>query len=235
MRNYISNQKMKGNYHPITNFFSDAINIFSQWGFNIVEGPEIDIEKYNFDLLRIPPLHPARDMQDTFWIDDTHLLRTQTSNVQVRAMEQSDPPARLISPGRVYRHEATDATHLPFFHQLEGFAIDRGITIEHLMGTLTEFAKTYFDTNIKMRFRPSYFPFVEPGMEMDIYWNGRWMEILGCGMIHREVIGNMGIIDKSITGFAFGIGVERMIMAKYSISDMRKLYSNDYRLLKQIQ
>lgn len=225
---------MQGTYHPITKFFIEALEIFSQWGFDFVEGPEIDTEKFNFDLLRIPALHPARDMQDTFWLTDKHLLRTQTSNVQIRAMQDRKPPARLISPGRVFRHEAIDSTHLPLFHQMEGFVIDKGITLENLIGTIEAFAKQYFEKDVKIRFRPSYFPFVEPGLEVDVWWNNRWIEVMGCGMIHPEVIANMNITDKNYTGFAFGMGVERMIMSKYGISDMRKLYENDYRLLKQL-
>lgn len=224
-----------GSYHPITRFYIEALEIFSKWGFEPIEGPELDNQLFNFDMLRIPKHHPARDLQDTFWIDDDNLLRTQTSNVQIRSMQTRKPPVRLISPGRVFRKEAIDASHLPLFHQMEGFVIDKNINLGHLISILTDFTKSYLNKDTKIRFRPNYYPFVEPGLDMDIYFNGRWMEILGSGMIHNEVLKNMNIDPKLFSGFAFGLGVERMVMIKYKIMDIRKFYQNDYRLLKQMK
>jgi phenylalanyl-tRNA synthetase alpha chain len=222
-------------------------NIFSAIGFDVVEGPEIETDYNNFTALNIPSNHPARDMHDTFYLkmrekgkpDENLLLRTHTSPVQIRLMKSVKPPVRIIAPGRVYRHEAVDATHAAIFYQIEGLAIDQNITFADLKGTLTHFAKKFFGGDLKVRFRPSYFPFVEPGAEMDLEWDrdgsGKksWMEILGAGMVHPQVLRNVGYDPEVYSGFAFGMGIERIVMAKYKIPDIRSFLESDLRFLEQ--
>ena len=214
-------------------------------GFSIAEGPEVELDYYNFEALNIPKNHPARDTQDTFYINDNVVLRTQTSPVQVRTMEIQKPPIRVISPGRVYRSDAVDATHSPVFHQVEGLVIDKGITMADLKGTLELFAKKLYGENTKLRFRPHHFPFTEPSAEVDIscfncggegcrICKGEgWIEILGCGMVHPKVLKNCGIDPDVYSGFAFGIGSERVTQFRYDVTDMRLYYENDVRFLDQ--
>ena len=234
-----------GHIHPLTQAQRELENIFIGMGFSIAEGPEVEMDYYNFQALNIPENHPARDTQDTFYITDNILLRSQTSPVQVRVMEHQKPPIRIISPGRVYRSDALDATHSPLFHQLEGLVIDKGITMGDLKGTLEVFAKKMFGEETKIRFRPHHFPFTEPSAEVDISCfacggkgcrlckNEGWIEILGAGMVHPHVL-EMGGIDPTVySGFAFGLGVERIAMLKYHIDDIRLLYENDVRFLSQ--
>ena len=234
-----------GHTHPLTLVQRDLEDIFIGMGFSIVEGPEVEYDYYNFQALNIPEDHPARDTQDTFYITDKILLRSQTSPVQARPMEAQKPPLRIISPGRVYRSDAIDATHSPLFHQLEGLVIDKGITMGDLKGTLDVFAKKEFGEDTRVRFRPHHFPFTEPSAEVDISCfacGGKgcklckgegWIEILGAGMVHPHVL-EMGGIDPSVySGFAFGLGIERIAMLKYHIDDMRLLYENDVRFLGQ--
>ncbi len=234
-----------GHMHPLTMVQHDLEDIFIGLGFSIVEGPEVEYDYYNFQALNIPEEHPARDTQDTFYITDKVLLRTQTSSVQARVMEVQKPPIRIISPGRVYRSDAMDATHSPLFHQLEGLVVDKGITMGDLRGTLDTFAKQEFGSDTRIRFRPHHFPFTEPSAEVDISCfacGGKgcrlckgegWIEILGAGMVHPHVL-EMGGIDPTVySGFAFGLGVERIAMLKYHIDDIRHLYENDVRFLAQ--
>ncbi len=234
-----------GHVHPLTLVQRDLEDIFIGLGFSIVDGPEVEYDYYNFQALNIPQDHPARDTQDTFYITDNILLRTQTSSVQARTMEVQKPPIRVISPGRVYRSDAMDATHSPLFHQLEGLVIDKGITMGDLRGTLDTFAKQEFGSDTRIRFRPHHFPFTEPSAEVDISCfacGGKgcrlckgegWIEILGAGMVHPHVL-EMGGIDPTVySGFAFGLGVERIAMLKYHIDDIRHLYENDVRFLAQ--
>jgi phenylalanyl-tRNA synthetase alpha chain len=242
-----------GRLHPITRVTREICNIFLNMGFEIVEGPDVETDYYNFQALNMPPDHPARDSFSTFWMETKPgqpgpplLLRTHTSPVQIRVMEKRQPPIRIICPGRVYRYEATDATHESQFHQIEGLAVDKGITMADLKGTLTQFARLFFGQERKMRFRCDYFPFVEPGMELSIdcfACNGKgcrlcghsgWLEILGAGMVHPEVLRGVGINPDVYTGFAFGMGVERMPMLKYGIDDIRLFFGNDLRFLRQM-
>ena len=220
-------------------------DIFLGMGFDIIEGPEVEYDYYNFQALNIPENHPARDTQDTFYITNNILLRSQTSPVQVRAMEKQKPPIRVISPGRVYRSDAVDATHSPMFHQLEGLVVDKGITMGDLKGTLELFAQKMFGPETKIRFRPHHFPFTEPSAEVDVscfVCGGKgcrvckgegWIEILGAGMVHPYVLSNCGIDPEVYSGFAFGMGIERITMCKYGMDDMRLLYENDVRFLNQ--
>ena len=234
-----------GHIHPLTKVQRELEDIFIGMGFSIVEGPEVEYDYYNFQALNIPPNHPARDTQDTFYITDNILLRSQTSPVQVRAMEKIKPPIRIISPGRVYRSDAVDATHSPLFHQLEGLVVDKGITMGDLKGMLETFAKSLFGESTRLRFRPHHFPFTEPSAEVDVscfVCGGKgcrlckgegWMEILGAGMVHPFVLSNCGIDPEVYSGFAFGLGIERIAMTRYRIDDMRHLYENDTRFLEQ--
>ncbi len=234
-----------GHVHPLTLVQRDLENIFIGMGFSIVEGPEVEYDYYNFQALNIPPEHPARDTQDTFYITDNILLRTQTSSVQAHAMEVQKPPIRIISPGRVYRSDAMDATHSPLFHQLEGLVVDKGITMGDLKGTLDVFAKTEFGSDTRTRLRPHHFPFTEPSAEVDISCfvcggkgcrlckNEGWIEILGAGMVHPNVLRMSNIDPETYSGFAFGLGVERIAMLKYHIDDIRLMYENDVRFLEQ--
>ena len=234
-----------GHLHPLTQVQRELEDIFIGMGFSIAEGPEVELDYYNFQALNIPENHPARDTQDTFYIADNVLLRSQTSPVQVRTMEHQKPPIRVISPGRVYRSDALDATHSPLFHQLEGLVVDKGITMGDLKGTLEIFAKKMFGESTKIRFRPHHFPFTEPSAEVDVscyVCGGKgcrlckgegWIEILGAGMVHPFVLSNCGIDPEEYSGFAFGLGVERIAMKKYGIDDIRLFYENDERFLEQ--
>ncbi|MBQ5893183.1 MAG: phenylalanine--tRNA ligase subunit alpha [Clostridia bacterium] len=234
-----------GHLHPLTQVQRELEDIFIGMGFSIVEGPEVELDYYNFQALNIPENHPARDTQDTFYIAENVLLRSQTSPVQVRTMEHQKPPIRIISPGRVYRSDALDATHSPLFHQLEGLVVDKGITMGDLKGTLEIFAKKLFGENTRIRFRPHHFPFTEPSAEVDVscyVCGGKgcrlckgegWIEILGAGMVHPFVLSNCGIDPEEYSGFAFGLGLERIAMKKYGIDDIRLFYENDERFLEQ--
>lgn len=234
-----------GHRHPNTIALEEVERIFVGMGYEVVEGPEIEYDLYNFEKLNIPANHPAKDEQDTFYINDKILLRTQTSPVQVRVMEQKKPPIRMIAPGRVFRADEVDATHSPSFHQIEGMVIDKGITFSNLKGTLTQFVQKLFGKETKVKFRPHHFPFTEPSAEMDVscfkcggkgcrFCKGEgWIEILGCGMVHPRVLRMSGIDPEEYSGFAFGIGLERITLLKYEIDDMRLLYENDDRFLKQ--
>lgn len=221
--------------HPIRQYLQKAVNIFSELGFEVAEGPEVETEWYNFDSLRMFSDHPARDIQDTFWLSDGRVLRTHTSAMQVRVMEDRKPPVRILVPGRVFRHEATDASHEANFCQLEGFAIDKNISLADLTGTLDYFMKKIYGKDIKTRVRPGFFPFTEPSMEMDIAWPGseKWEEVLGSGMIHPQVLENMGVDPNKWQGFAFGMGLDRLMMLANNIKDIRYSYSGDLRFLKQ--
>lgn len=234
-----------GKKHPLTAVLDDLKNIFIGMGFSIAEGPEVELDYYNFEALNIPKDHPARDTQDTFYIDENIVLRSQTSPVQIRTMEKQKPPIRVIAPGRVYRSDAVDATHSPVFHQVEGLVIDKNITMADLKGTLEVFVKKLYGEETRLRFRPHHFQFTEPSAEVDIscfncggegcrICKGEgWIEILGCGMVHPTVLRNCNIDPDEYSGFAFGIGLERVAMFRYDIDDMRLLYENDMRFLKQ--
>lgn len=234
-----------GHVHPLTQVQRTLEDIFIGMGFSIAEGPEVEYDYYNFQALNIPENHPARDTQDTFYITDNILLRSQTSPVQVRTMEKQKPPIRVISPGRVYRSDAVDATHSPLFHQIEGLVVDKGITMGDLKGMLETFAQAMFGSDTKLRFRPHHFPFTEPSAEVDVSCfvcggkgcrlckNEGWIEILGAGMVHPFVLSNCGIDPDVYSGFAFGMGIERIAMKQYGIDDMRLLYENDVRFLEQ--
>ncbi len=234
-----------GGRHPLSKVKLEMENIFLGMGFTIAEGPEVEYDYYNFEALNMPAGHPARDTQDTFYITDKILLRSQTSSVQVRTMEKEKPPIRIISPGRVYRSDEVDATHSPLFHQVEGLVVDRGITMGDLRGTLLIFAKNLFGEATRIRFRPHHFPYTEPSAEVDVscfacggegcrLCKGEgWIEILGCGMVHPNVLSGCGIDPDIYSGFAFGIGIERVAMLKYHIDDMRLFYENDLRFLAQ--
>ena len=234
-----------GKLHPLTQIQRRIEEIFIGMGFSVAEGPEVELDYYNFQALNIPENHPARDTQDTFYITENILLRSQTSPVQVRTMEKQKPPIRIISPGRVYRSDAVDATHSPLFHQVEGLVVDKGITMGDLKGMLETFAKTLFGDETRLRFRPHHFPFTEPSAEVDVSCfvcggkgcrvckNEGWIEILGAGMVHPFVLENCGIDPNVYSGFAFGMGVERIAMKHYGIDDMRLLYENDTRFLEQ--
>ena len=229
-----------GHLHPLTWTIRECVAIFAKLGFQVVSGPELETASYNFDRLNFPPNHPARDMQDTLWVDapsdaggSARLMRTHTSPVQLRALERFSPPGRFIVPGRVYRNERSDATHAIDFFHLEGFVIERGITLAHLLETLEIFAKEYFGTKTTVRFRPSFFPFTEPSLEMAVNFRDTWLEMAGAGMIHPNVIREMGLDPNEWQGFAFGFGVDRLMMIRYEVHEIRWLYSGDYRFLKQ--
>jgi phenylalanyl-tRNA synthetase alpha chain len=235
---------MLGGLHPLTATLEDILEIFASLGFAVAEGPEVELDYYNFEALNIPKDHPARDMQDTFYITDEVLLRTHTSPVQVRVMEAQPPPVRVVVPGKVYRRDA-DVTHSPMFHQVEGLLVDEGVTFADLKGTLTAFVRLFFGEATRLRFRPSYFPFTEPSAEVDISCvicrgagcrvcsQGGWLEILGAGMVDPEVFRFVGYDSERFTGFAFGMGVERIAMLRYGIDDIRLFFENDLRFLEQ--
>lgn len=233
-----------GREHPVNKTLNEVIDIFVEMGFGVEEGPDVELDYYNFEALNIPKDHPARDMQDTFYISDDAVLRTHTSPVQVRVMERIKPPVRFIAPGKVYRCDA-DITHTPMFHQVEGLMVDEGITFSHLKGVLEAFLHSMFGSNISVRFRPSFFPFTEPSAEVDIGCilctgcgcrvckGSGWLEILGSGMVNPAVFENVGYDPEEYSGFAFGMGIERITMLKYSIDDIRLFYENDIRFLRQ--
>ena len=234
-----------GHKHPNTVALEEVEKIFTGLGYEVVEGPEVEFDYYNFEALNIPDGHPAKDEQDTFYITDSILLRTQTSGAQVHEMEKGKLPIRMIAPGRVYRSDDVDATHSPVFHQIEGLVIDKNVTFADLKGTLVEFAKTLFGEDTKVKFRPHHFPFTEPSAEMDVSCfkcggkgcrfckNEGWIEILGCGMVHPHVLEMSNIDPKEYVGFAFGVGLERIALLKYEIDDMRLMYENDTRFIEQ--
>jgi len=226
-----------GSLHPIRIIKNKIMNIFNEIGFSIEDGPEIEKDWYNFTALNFPENHPAREMQDTFFIerDPDVVLRTHTSNVQIRLMEQKKPPLRVIIPGRVYRNETVSSKSHCFFHQVEGLYINEGVSFKDLKDTLYYFAKEMFGNKTKVRFRPSYFPFTEPSAEMDISWKSGWLEILGSGMVDPNVLENCGLDSKKYSGFAFGMGIERIAMLKYQIDDLRLFSKNDIRFLKQFR
>ena len=223
-----------GNLHPVTLTMIEISNFFVSMGFDIRSGPEAESDYYNFEALNIPDDHPAKDMHDTFYLDNGDLLRTHTSPVQIRAMEKQDPPIRIICPGRVYRKDS-DLTHTPMFHQVEGLVIEENASFAVLKGLLSDFIYDFFGKDMDLRFRPSYFPFTEPSAEVDIKWKNGWLEILGCGMVHPNVLEMSGINSKKYFGFAFGVGLERMAMLKYEIPDLRSFFENDLRFLKQFK
>ncbi len=227
----------RGGLHPVTRTLERIAEIFGRLGYELADGPEIEDDWHNFEALNFPPHHPARAMHDTFYFGDGRLLRTHTSGVQVRYMDAHRPPLRMIAAGKVYRSDS-DQTHSPMFHQIEGLLVDEHSTFADLKGTLSEFVRAFFERDFEMRFRPSYFPFVEPGAEVDIAWqqpdgSTRWLEVLGCGMVHPNVLKNCGIDPERYTGFAFGLGVERFAMLRYGVNDLRAFFENDVRFLRQ--
>ena len=233
-----------GRIHPVTQVSREICDIFAGLGFSVVEGPEVELDYYNFEALNIPKDHPARDMQDTFYVEENIVLRTHTSPVQIRTMEKQKPPVRILSPGRVYRPDS-DVSHTPMFHQIEGLLVDRGITFGDLKGVLTFFIKKVFGEETAIRFRPSFFPFTEPSAEVDIQCvmchgsgcrvcgQSGWLEILGSGMVDPEVFKNVGYDPEEVSGFAFGLGLERIAMLKYGVSDIRLFFENEWRFLEQ--
>ncbi len=238
-------RQVLGKPHPLTLVMDEVKEIFLGMGFDVVSGPEVELDHYNFEMLNMPKDHPARDTQDTFYINDNVVLRTQTSPVQVRTMETRRPPIRVISPGRVYRSDAIDATHSPLFHQIEGLVVDRGVTMADLKGTLEIFVKRLYGEDSVVRFRPHHFPFTEPSAELDVMCfncHGKgcrlckgegWIEILGCGMVHPTVLKNCNIDPEEYSGFAFGMGLERIVMRRFNVDDLRLFFENDQRFLDQ--
>ena len=223
-----------GHLHPLSAAQKRIIDICAGMGFEVAEGPELETEYYNFDALNIPKNHPARDMWDTFWTKDGRVMRTHTSPVQIRYMENNKPPFRIIAPGRVFRYEATDATHEFQFYQLEGLMVGEKITLGNLKAVMEAFFREFFGSrDIEIRFRPSYFPFVEPGVEIDMKFNGEWMEIAGAGMVHPKVLENVKLDPRRWRGFAFGMGIDRLVMIRHKIDDVRLFYSGDLRFIKQ--
>lgn len=235
----------KGKLHPLNTVLNDMIDIFQSMGFDVVDGPEVETDHYNFECLNVPADHPARDMQDTFYLAENLLLRTQTSAAQIRTMETRKPPIRVICPGRVFRADEVDATHSPVFHQIEGLVVDKGITLCDLKGVLEQFAHEIYGSDTKVKFRPSFFPFTEPSVEVDVSCSecggtgcrvckgAGWIEILGAGMVHPNVLKSCGIDPEEYSGFAFGIGLDRLTTTRYKISDIRLLFENDKRFLDQ--
>ncbi|CAI8153807.1 MAG: Phenylalanine--tRNA ligase alpha subunit [Pseudidiomarina mangrovi] len=222
-----------GGLHPVSKTIQRIEAFFGDLGFRVVEGPEVEDDFHNFDALNIPSNHPARADHDTFYFTPTTMLRTQTSGVQIRTMETEQPPLRIISPGRVYRNDY-DQTHTPMFHQVEGLMVDTDVSFTQLKGILVDFLRNYFEEELEVRFRPSYFPFTEPSAEVDVRRKGgQWLEVLGCGMVHPKVLAAVGIDSEKYTGFAFGMGVERLTMLRYGVNDLRAFFENDVRFLKQ--
>ena len=221
-----------GHRHPLITTTEEIVDLFLGLGYSVAEGPEVERDHYNFTALNIPEDHPARDMQDTFYLKGDLLMRTHTSPVQIRHLEQNPPPVRIVAPGRVYRRDAVDATHSPVFHQVEVLAIDEGLDFSHLRGTVTQFLRTFFG-DLPVRFRASYFPFTEPSAEVDVQWRGRWLEVMGCGMVDPAVLEGMGLDPERWSGFAAGLGVERFCMVRHGIDDIRRLFTSDLRFLEQ--
>jgi phenylalanyl-tRNA synthetase alpha chain len=224
--------RSQGRIHPLNSTIDRIIDIFVGLGYTVAQGPEMETDYYNFEALNTPPDHPARDMQDTFYLPDGNLLRTHTSSVQIRYMELMEPPIRVLAPGRVYRRDTVDATHSAVFHQVELLAVDEGLTFTDLKGTVTVFLQEIFG-DIPVRFRASYFPFTEPSAEVDVQWKGKWLEVMGCGMVDPNVLKAVGHDPEIYTGFAAGLGVERFAMVLHQIDDIRRLYSSDLRFLRQ--
>jgi len=230
--------EQRGGLHPVTMAMERAVGIFSRLGFEVATGPEVEDDHYNFETLNFPPHHPARAMHDTFYFGDGRLLRTHTSPVQIRVMEKSDPPYRIIAPGKVYRSDS-DQTHTPMFHQVEGLLVGRNVSMADLKGVLHTFVNAFFERSLAVRFRPSYFPFTEPSAEVDIGWEKSdgsepgWLEILGCGMVHPNVLRACNVDPEEFTGYAFGMGVERLAMLRYGVSDLRQFFENDLEFLRQ--
>ena len=228
----------RGGLHPVTMAMERAIAIFNKLGFDVATGPEIETDHYNFEALNFPPHHPARAMHDTFYFGDGRLLRTHTSPVQIRVMERGEPPFRIIAPGKVFRSDS-DQTHTPMFHQVEGLLVARGVSMADLKGVLHTFVNAFFERSLAMRFRPSYFPFTEPSAEVDIAWDKGdgsepgWLEILGCGMVHPNVLRACGVDPEICTGYAFGMGIERLAMLRYGVGDLRQFFENDLAFLAQ--
>ena len=221
-----------GHRHPLITTTEQIVDLFCGLGYRVAEGPEVETDHYNFSALNIPEDHPARDMQDTFYLGGNLLLRTHTSPVQIRYLEENPPPVRIVAPGRGYRRDAVDATHSPVFHQVEVLAIDEGLDFSHLRGTVMAFLKAFFG-DMPVRFRASYFPFTEPSAEVDVQWRGRWLEVMGCGMVDPAVLEGLGLDPERWSGFAAGLGVERFCMVRHGIDDIRRLYTSDLRFLEQ--
>ncbi len=230
--------EQRGGLHPVTMAMERAIGIFTKLGFEVATGPEVEDDHYNFESLNFPPHHPARAMHDTFYFGDGRLLRTHTSPVQIRVMEKSEPPYRIIAPGKVFRSDS-DQTHTPMFHQVEGLLVGRNVSMADLKGVLHTFVNAFFERSLAMRFRPSYFPFTEPSAEVDIGWEKGdgsepgWLEILGCGMVHPNVLRGCDVDPEEFTGYAFGMGVERLAMLRYGVGDLRQFFENDLEFLRQ--
>ncbi|MGP1384011.1 MAG: phenylalanine--tRNA ligase subunit alpha [Thainema sp.] len=222
----------QGRVHPINGMVDRLVDIFIGLGYTVAQGPEMETDYYNFEALNFLPDHPARDMQDTLYLPDGNLMRTHTSNVQIRYMEQTEPPIRIVSPGRCYRRDTVDSTHSAVFHQVEILAVDEGLTFSDLKGTIRVFIDALFG-DVPIRLRPSYFPFTEPSAEVDIQWKGKWLEVLGCGMVDPNVLKAVGYDPEIYTGFAAGMGVERLAMVLHEIDDIRRLYQSDLRFLRQ--
>jgi phenylalanyl-tRNA synthetase alpha chain len=226
--------------HPVTRTIRRIESLLGDLGFSSVSGPEVEDDYHNFEALNFPPHHPARAMHDTFYLPDGRLLRTHTSPVQIRVMKEQAPPVRIVAPGRVFRSDS-DQTHTPQFHQVEGLLVDEDVTFADLKGLLSTFVNAYFEDELEMRLRPSYFPFTEPSAEVDIRWRnsdgspGRWLEVLGCGMVHPNVLENCGVDAERFTGYAFGLGVERFAMLRYRVDDLRLFFDNDLRFLAQFR
>ena len=222
-----------GRIHPLNGVVDRVLDIFTGLGYTVATGPQVETDYYNFEALNTPPDHPARDMQDTFYLPGGNLLRTHTSSVQIRYMESHEPPIRIIAPGRVYRRDTVDATHSAVFHQVEILAVDKGLRFTDLKGTIKEFLQRMFGDELPVQFRASYFPFTEPSAEVDVQWKGKWLEVMGCGMVHPNVLKAVGYDPEIYTGFAAGFGVERFAMVLHQIDDIRRLYNSDLRFLQQ--
>jgi len=227
----------RGSLHPVNEVIDEICEIFQGLGYSRAEGPDVELDALNFTALNFPADHPSRDLQDTFYIDDEVLLRTQTSPVQIRTMRGSEPPLAIVAPGRVYRQEQPDASHAAEFHQIEGLLVDHDVSLADLRATVHHFVDAFYGEGMKLRFRPHFFPFTEPSVEVDLWWEsergGRWLEIMGAGMVHPNVFENAGVDPERWTGFAFGMGVDRMVMVRHAIDDIRLLLDNDLRFLKQ--
>ncbi|MGB5594369.1 MAG: phenylalanine--tRNA ligase subunit alpha [Crocosphaera sp.] len=222
-----------GRLHPLNSTVDRVLDIFVGLGYQVATGPHVETDYYNFEALNIPPDHPARDMQDTFFLADGRLMRTHTSPVQIRYMETHEPPIRIVAPGRVYRRDTVDATHSAVFHQVEILAVDKGLTFTDLKGTIKEFLQQMFGEELPVKFRASYFPFTEPSAEVDVQWKGKWLEVMGCGMVDPNVLKAVGYDPEVYTGFAAGLGIERFAMVLHQIDDIRRLYNSDVRFLSQ--